>query len=364
MTSQAAVSNVLMQARVLGAHLFCLYFPLTVMAYLLTGPRPWEQAAPWLLVVVLSVFWDKRSGAATRQPPAQLVAWPFDALLVVHVVLQVANLVLFCRYVEQVGFFAFDTMMAVVLVMVNSGISAIVVAHELVHRPRHRMQRLGRLLLSTVLYEHFFTEHIRGHHPRVGTDADPATARFGETYRQFFRRTVPGQFRSAWHLECKRLGDEGMPLWDRRQKDNRVLHGVVVECLLALGIGAVFGGGALCAFLMQAHGAVSLLEAVNYFEHYGLRRSGKKVATVDSWDAESRFTLYALVGLSRHADHHANATRPYQQLRHFEDSPKLPYGYFATAMLAVFKNQTFRRLMENELQRRKLGPFAEPVVPA
>ena len=37
---------------------------------------------------------------------------------------------------------------------------------------------------------------------------DPATARFGETFHQFYRRTVPAQFKSAWRLEKKRLGDE------------------------------------------------------------------------------------------------------------------------------------------------------------
>ena len=31
---------------------------------------------------------------------------------------------------------------------------------------------------------------------------------------------------------------------------------------------------------------------------------------VDSWDTDSRFSLYTLVGLSRHADHHAYAYDP------------------------------------------------------
>lgn len=44
-----------------------------------------------------------------------------------------------------------------------------------------------------MLYEHFATEHIRGHHVRVGTSADPATARFGETRVEHFNRNVPDQ---------------------------------------------------------------------------------------------------------------------------------------------------------------------------
>ena len=110
--------------------------------------------------------------------------------------------------------------------------------------------------------------------------------------------------------------------------------------------------------LLQAAWAVQLLECVNYFEHWGLVRRGKRVDAVDSWDTDSWFTLYTLVGLSRHADHHAYATRPYPQLRHSESSPKLPRGYFGMVPLAMGANGKFRRLMTAELRRRGLGPFA------
>jgi hypothetical protein len=117
-------------------------------------------------------------------------------------------------------------------------------------------------------------------------------------------------------------------------------------------------GPAFAVFLLQALIAVRLLEAVNYFEHYGLVRRSRRVQPVDSWDTDSAFTLYTLVGLSRHADHHAYASRPYQQLRHFDDSPKLPYGYFGTVVFLIVRNKRFLAVMEKELQRRQLGPYA------
>lgn len=43
---------------------------------------------------------------------------------------------------------------------------------------------LGRALIWTVTYDHFFVEHARGHHARVATEDDPATSRFGETYAE------------------------------------------------------------------------------------------------------------------------------------------------------------------------------------
>jgi len=210
-----------------------------------------------------------------------------------------------------------------------------------------------------VMYEHFYTEHVRGHHVRVGTPADPATARFGETFARFYLRTVPAQFRSAWRLETKRLGDEDMGLLDPRLLRSRVVHGLVAEWALAFAILAVAGSAAFVVFLLQALFASRALEVVNYFEHWGLLRASSRVRPVDSWDTHSRFTYYALTGLTRHADHHAHAARPYQQLRVHEDAPVLPRGYIALFPLVLARNRKFRRLMTEELRRRRLGPFGD-----
>lgn len=340
-------------------HLICLVVPLTTLGFALTGPHRWYLAPPWFLVVVASVLVDNRAGPERHQPAASLAAWQFDAVLYALAAVQLASVVLIARMISLAGLWSVDAFVAMLLAGVNSGYSGIVVAHELIHRRERRHQLLGRLILCTVMYEHFFTEHVRGHHARVGTRQDPATARFGESYRRFWRRTVPAQFKSAWRLEAKRLGEENMKWWDARLLKSRVVHGLIAEWTLALAIFAVFGWAAFVVFLMQALGAVRLLEAVNYFEHWGLERSGRKVETIDSWDTESWFTLYTLVGLSRHADHHAHATRPYQELRHFVESPKLPRGYFGMVVMVFVRNGRFRKLMTAELERRKLGPFAE-----
>ena len=61
-----------------------------------------------------------------------------------------------------------------------------------------------------------------------------------------------------------------------------------------------------------------------------------------------------VIGLSRHADHHAWASRPYQQRRYWEESPKLRYGYFGTVVLLLTRNARFRELMTEEPRRRRL----------
>jgi alkane 1-monooxygenase len=345
-------------AHALSLHLLCLVLPLTTLGFLSTAPHRGWVALLWFLPLLASVLLDNLSPRELRQPAPALPAWPFDALLYLLVALQIVNLGLAVKMVAANGFFRTDTLVAVLLVGVNSGYSGIVVAHELIHRRERHMQLLGRILMGSVLYEHFYTEHLRGHHARVGTESDPATARFGETFHAFFRRTVPGQFRSAFRLEKKRLGDEEMGLFDRRLLRSRVVHGLVVEWGVAFAIAGFFGLGAFVLYVMQANVAVRLLEAVNYFEHWGLVRTGKRVSPVDSWDTDSWFTLYTLVGLSRHADHHAFAMRPFQELRHWQESPKLPTGYFGMVDMVLFRNRRFRELMTEELRKRKLGPFA------
>ncbi len=351
-------------ARLVALHSLCFALPLSSLGFLLSAPHGRVGALAWLLVVVASVFADGKSAAEQRQPAPSLPGWPFDAVLLALFALQILNLGLLVRMAATQDFWRMDSLVAFLLMGITSGYSGIVVAHELMHRKAPAMKLLARILMGLVLYEHFFTEHLRGHHVRVGTPEDGASARFGERYQAFFRRTVVAQLRSAWRLEAKRLGDESMRWSDPRLLRSRVVHGLVLEWGLAFAIAAIFGWGAFALWLGQAFAAVRLLECVNFFEHWGLERRGPRVSPVDSWDTTSWFTLYTLAGLSRHADHHAFAARPYQQLRHWDESPKLPAGYFGMVVLALAMPRRFETLMTAELERRQLGPFAPGEAPA
>jgi len=344
-------------ARAFASHLTALYIPGVVLLFVWTGPHPWYLAPAFMLPMVLAHQIDCGPGRETKAPLAGLPAWPFDGLVYLLAALQFSIVIGTVRLFSVQGIFSVDMLMTYLIVGGASGFS-IITAHELIHRRSRAQQTLGRLLLCTVLYEHFYTEHLRGHHVRVGTPDDPATARFGEGFEAFFRRTVPAQFRSAWRLEKRRLGDADMPFWDPRMLRNRLLQVLLVEWGLAFGILAGFGPAAFIAFLVSAFSAVRLLEAVNYFEHWGLRRSGARVQPVDSWDTHAWFTYYGLIGLSRHADHHAYPARPYTQLRVFDEAPRLPYGYVGMVDLVLINDAEFHRLAAVELGRRRLGPFA------
>ena len=81
----------------------------------------------------------------------------------------------------------------------------------------HRSDKISRLgaktLLLTSLYMHFFIEHNRGHHAKVATEEDPASARLGETLYAFWWRSVAGGFRSAWRIEARRLERKSLSPW-------------------------------------------------------------------------------------------------------------------------------------------------------
>jgi alkane 1-monooxygenase len=363
--SVAPAEELLSPTRGFFLHAWAYFLPVLTTAYLAFGPYSWWGAMLWTLPIWALVSIDVFARPDHRQPDERTPAWPFDVQVYGLATLQIVNHILLGVMASQLtlGSWAdagvlLANLVAMHLVSgVTAGYSGIVLGHELVHRTNKFQYFLGRVMLMFVCYEHFATEHVRGHHPRLGTAVDPATARFGETFREFFFRTVPAQFRSAWHLESKRLGEPNMRLFDGRMLRHRVLQGVVAQVALVAAYYFVFGWIAALFFVLQARMAIMLLEVVNYIEHWGIERHTKAVTTVDSWDTDNWWTLYTLVGLSRHSDHHAHASRPYQMLRRFEESPKMPSGYYGTIVLALLRNERYMELATAELRKKQLGPF-------
>lgn len=227
---------------------------------------------------------------------------------------------------------------------VASGV-AINTGHELGHKTDPVERFLAKVALAPAAYGHFFVEHNRGHHVRVATPEDPASARFGESFWAFLPRSVAGGLRSAWQLERERLARRGLPVWHWRN-DN-----LQAWSLTALLFGGVLAGGGvqLLPFLViQAVYGFSLLEVVNYLEHYGLCRAAtgsgryERCQPRHSWNSNRIVTNLFLYQLQRHSDHHANPTRSYQSLRHFGEAPQLPSGYASMIMLAYVPALWFR----------------------
>jgi alkane 1-monooxygenase len=235
------------------------------------------------------------------------------------------------------------------------------VSHELFHK-RNRFEKfLGKIILISVCYGHFYLEHTFGHHKRVATPEDPATARYGESFYAFFPRTLFGSLSSAWKIEKCRLSRRGLPIWSIRNELIWYWLGSLA-CISAVRL--IYGVRACRLFLLHSCIAIMLLEMVNYIEHYGLERSviqvlasGEKiyepVSSWHSWNSSHRLTNYVLFKLQRHADHHKHASRPYHLLTTTSDSPQLPAGYPTMIILLLFP-PIWRRVMHPILDRARL----------
>src|SRR5688572_23490106 len=161
--------------RTFGLHLWAFVLPLITLTYWLTGPYPWWASILWTMPVWILVWVDNHAPDDFRQPREDVPSWPFNLQVYALVAIQIANHVLLGVAASKLDVSttrgvvdaAFAFVPILILTGVNAGYSGIVVAHELVHRRNPVEFLMGRILLIGVLYEHFATEHVRGHHPRV-----------------------------------------------------------------------------------------------------------------------------------------------------------------------------------------------------
>ena len=232
---------------------------------------------------------------------------------------------------------------------VMSGTIGIVYAHELMHQKSALERWLGDLLLASVLYSHFRSEHLRVHHLYVGTPRDPVTARYGEGFHRYFFRVLRDCPRSAWAAEAAMLARKGASPFTARNPFMRYAALQAAMLLLALTVGGWYGLG---FFVFQALVAIWQLELVNYVEHYGLTRQHlgdgqyEHVLPRHSWNAAHTASNWLLINLQRHSDHHYKPDRRFPLLQNHapDQAPQLPYGYPVMTTLALFP-RLWRRVM-------------------
>jgi alkane 1-monooxygenase len=246
-----------------------------------------------------------------------------------------------------------------------TGSQGITFAHELGHSKSKLDRFCAWLLMTSVCYGHFMVEHYRGHHPRAATFDDPASARFGESFYRFLPRTLWGSLVSGWRLEAQRL-QQMKSTWSR----SPLIWSTVVSLSLVLlpflmlfspiaGIESAQAALKLVVFFVfQSIVAFTLLELVNYIEHYGLQRNvddGKRetFGKMHAWNSDTLITNSILANLQRHSDHHMHAWKPYATLQDTPEGPRLPTGYAGSIVLAAIPPLWFA-LMHPRLEQLKM----------
>nr|MBS0038177.1 alkane 1-monooxygenase [Saprospiraceae bacterium] len=254
----------------------------------------------------------------------------FDYILYGNVFLIWGLLLWFASVLTHQSLLLWETIGLIVGMGIVLGSFGINVAHELGHRVDRFSQIMAGLLLLPALFLRFTIEHNHGHHKYVATDRDPASAQKGLNLYRFIARSFVGTYRGSFQIEARRLRRKGIPAIGLK---NRILQYEGLQILYLLTMGWVFGWAIIPFLIAAALVAIVLLEAVNYIEHYGLRRkklpSGKyePVSADHSWNSSHLISRIFLYELSRHPDHHQRADKKYQILDHEAASPQMPYGY-------------------------------------
>jgi len=337
----------------------------------------------WLLLPVLLNYGfgpliDWILGEDRNNPPEEVVMqlsqdryyrWLTFATVPLHFV----TLIGAAWYASSQDLSAFGILALAAVAGITAGL-AINTGHELGHKNSRLEKILAKIVLAVPAYGHFTIEHNLCHHRNVSTPEDPASARMGESIYKYALREVPGAFAEAWAVEKDRLNRRGKKTW---HPENQILQSYALTAVLTVTLIVAFGWIMLPFLLVHNVLAYWQLTSANYIEHYGLLRqkdeNGKyeRCEPRHSWNSNHIFSNLVLFHLERHSDHHANPLRRYQALRHFDDAPQLPNGYFGAYLLAYVPWLWFRvmdkRLLalehvDGDLDKVNICPDALPAI--
>ncbi|WP_220338307.1 alkane 1-monooxygenase [Wenzhouxiangella sediminis] len=340
--------------------LLSVVYPLSpvfaVALHALTG-RDWMLAFPLVFGYVVVPMLDALFGEDRSNPPEQTVPELendryYRLLTWLTVPLHVVSLVVAAFWAATQGLGPAAWITLALVAGMASGL-AVNTAHEMGHKHTRIEQWLSRLALAVPAYGHFTVEHNFGHHRHVATPEDCASARMNESIYRFALREMPGGVFRAWRIERRRLARRGRSAWSPQ---NTILQSWLMTLLLQVGLVMALGWTTLAFLFIHNLFAWFQLTSANYVEHYGLLRRKDEAGTYErcrphhSWNSNHVFSNLLLFHLERHSDHHANPNRRYQSLRHFEDLPQLPTGYFGMFVLAYLPPLWFR-----VMNRRLLG---------
>lgn len=305
----------------------------------------WALTAPLVLVFVVLPLLDELSPDDWSEAIVRESRGHYDLPLHLFVPVELA---LLARASHGAADLAGDPWSLLALTLstgVVTGACGITIAHELMHRRERRNRGMAEILMSSVGYGHFTTEHVFGHHRLVATRSDPATSRLGESFYAFLPRTVLEGLRSGFRLEAARVRARGKREWSIA--DGR-LRWVLLSTFFAMAAAALGGGAGLLLWLGQSGFAIFLLELINYLEHYGLERRidaegrAERVRISHSWNSGRLVSGLFLFRLTRHSEHHFDASRPYERLPPGREAPQLPAGYASMLLLALIPPLWFR----------------------
>ena len=355
-----------MSSRLLPALPFWLSLGFVPLIALGAGWGGWWLALAPLYAFGLITALDFLTGLNTTNPdtetPLTQLFW-YRAITLIWLPVQALLIFGTIQWVTRTDHLALHEIIVLFYAIgIATGGIGIVYAHELMHQKPALERWLGDLLMASVLYSHFRSEHLRVHHLWVATPRDPVSARYNEGFWRYFLRVLVSCPRSAWAAEAAMLARRSLPAWHRSNPFWR--YGALQLAMLALAF-ALGGWVGVGLFVFQALVAILHLELTNYIEHYGLTRRHlgegryEHVQPHHSWNAAHTASNWLLINLQRHSDHHYKPDRRFPLLQTYstDEAPQLPLGYPAMVVAAAIP-PLWRRLMNPRVRawRKRFYP--------
>ena len=324
-------------------------FPLLAVAAV---QGSWWIAAPYLYFLIPDVF-DPLSGSDERNmdPRRTLehqLSW-YKLSLWAWGILWPATFVFSLWQILVSDHLSPFEVAAMAFVVTTVAQISFIVGHELIHRRAVWERRLGEVILASVSYPTYASEHIFIHHALACTPGDPGSAPRGVSFWRYLPREIQSNLTGAWRFEQQRLARRHRPVWHHTNPFWRYVGITAAWYALMYWMG---GAWAVLVYAMLCTGVIMSMKLINYVQHYGLRRirlpNGRyeRVRTWHSWSAAYKLSNWFFYNMQRHPDHHIAPGRRYPLLQHCGDdaAPQLPGTYVEMAGLALFPGRWFRRM--------------------
>ena len=326
----AWVVSLLVPVSIAAGPLLWMWHPHTLMLWL-----------PVFFVYLVAPALDWAMGTDTSNPPESAVpaleADPFYRRVTFALVPLLWAAFIGAAWFSQTADITWVGLLGLIISTGGVGGFCINLGHEIGHKRAPLERWLAKLILAPTFYGHFTIEHNRGHHRDVATPQDPASSRMGESIWRFVWREMPGAWRRAWALERERTRVDGQAFWSWH---NEILQPAAITVALWVALCVLLGPQVLVFLVLASLWSNFQLTSANYIEHYGLLRQQDANGRFEtckpqhSWNSNHVFSNWATFHLQRHSDHHAHPLRRYQSLRHFDEAPQLPSGYFGMFPIA------------------------------
>ena len=324
-------------------------FPLLAVAAVQGG---WWIATPYLYFLIPDVF-DALSGADERnidpqRTSEQQLSW-YKMSLWAWGFLWPATFVFSLWQMLVSDHLSMLELAAMTFVVTTVAQVSFIVGHELIHRRAVWERRLAEIILASVSYPTYASEHIFVHHALACTPGDPGSAPRGVSFWRYLPREIRSNLTSAWRFQQQRLARRQLAIWHYTNPFWRYLGFTAAWYALVYWMG---GPWAVLVYAVLCTGVIMSMKLINYVQHYGLRRirlpNGRyeRVMSWHSWSAAYKLSNWFFYNMQRHPDHHISPGRRYPLLQHCgEDAaPQLPGAYVEMAGLALFPRRWFRKM--------------------